>query len=377
MAEVDGGWRLAAVMAGVLVLLLGPGAARPAPRAQAPMHAVLITLDGVRPQEIFGGLDEAVLRSVSRDEAIAKTAAYRKYWAPTAEARRRRVMPFFWGTLMRAAGSIAGNAARGSRFGVTNRMKFSYPGYAEILTGAPHDATIDSNDDRRYPYLTVLEFLRTRLDLAPREVAVFASWQTFHWIAAHEEHAVTVNAGYDPYETPTPEVAALSRAQFDALTPWDSARHDAFTFSFAMDYLERERPRVLYVALDETDDWAHDKNYERVLDALHRVDRELETLWTWLQGDPEYRDRTAILITADHGRGLTPDDWSTHGKDVAGAERTWLAAIGPDWPRRGEWTDAPAAATSQVAATLARALGEDFRAAVPEAGAPIAYLWPQ
>ncbi len=284
-------------------------------------------------------------------------------------------MPFFWGTLMTQAGSIAGDAARGSHFGVTNHMRFSYPGYAEILTGAAHDDAIDSNDNRRYPYLTVLEFLRDRLDLAPREVAVFASWETFRWIASHEADSVHVNAGYEPYVTSDPAVSALSRAQFDALTPWDSARHDAFTVDFAMDYLRRERPRVLYVALDETDDWAHDRNYERVLDALHRVDGELEALWTWLQTDPEYRDRTALLITVDHGRGLTPEDWSTHGRDVAGAEHTWLAAAGPDWPRRGEWTDAPSATSSQVASTLARALGQDFRAAVPDAGPPIEYLW--
>ena len=38
-------------------------------------------------------------------------------------------------------------------------MRFSYPGYSEILTGAAHDEVIDSNDNKRYPFLTVLEFL--------------------------------------------------------------------------------------------------------------------------------------------------------------------------------------------------------------------------
>ena len=74
-------------------------------------------------------------------------------------------MPFFWGTLMRAHGSIAGNRALDSRFSVSNRHKFSYPGYAEILTGAAHDEDINSNDNKRYPYLTVLEFLRQSLGL--------------------------------------------------------------------------------------------------------------------------------------------------------------------------------------------------------------------
>ena len=101
----------------------------------------------------------------------------------------------------------------------------------------------------------------------------------------------------------------------------------------------------------------------------------MKELWTWLQSDPEYKDNTVLLVTADHGRGHGPKDWSDHGKDVVGANETWLIAAGPDWPRRGEWTNAAPAFTNQIASTLARSLGEDFRSAVPGAGAPIDYLW--
>jgi hypothetical protein len=342
---------------------------------QAPRNAVLITLDGVRTEEIFGGFDRAVFASTIKEGVLEESPDYRRYWALTPEERREKVMPFFWGTLMRAHGSIAGNRARDSRFNITNRHRFSYPGYAEILTGAAHDDTINSNDNRRYAYPTVLEFLRARLSLPREKVGVFGSWETFNWIAEHEEGALTINAGYEAFETADPVARALSIAQFEAKTPWDGARHDAFTFALAMHYLQTERPRVLYIAFDETDDWAHDKRYDRVLDSLARTDAQLKTLWTWLQADPEYRDNTVLLITVDHGRGHTPDDWSSHGEKVDGAEDTWLAAIGPDWARRGEWTTAPPAYTNQVAATLAKALGQDFRAAAPDSGAPIAYLW--
>src|ERR1035437_4463430 len=47
----------------------------------------------------------------------------------------------------------------------------------------------------------------------------------------------------------------------------DSARHDAFTFGLAMEYLKSVQPRVLYIAFDETDDWAHSRRYDRVLNA--------------------------------------------------------------------------------------------------------------
>ena len=352
-----------------------------APAGRRTANVVLVTLDGVRTQEIFGGLDVDILRSTLRSDArVEQTRAYQRYWAPTAEARRERLMPFFWTTLMRERGSIAGNAARGSSVAVTNRHRFSYPGYAEILVGEVHDDVIDSNDKRRNPYPTVLEFFRRRLGLDEHQVAAFASWDTFDWIVEHESGTITSNSGFDRYaasagKSPgSPEIELLNQLQTEALTPWDAARHDAITFRFAMAHLNAYRPRVLYIAFDETDDWAHDGRYDRVLDSLHGIDGHLRELWTALQGDSGYRDRTALLITADHGRGNTPADWRDHGRKVAGAEQIWMAFAGPDWSVRGEWRDSEPIYQNQVAATLAQALGLDYAGEHPNAGRPIARL---
>ena len=346
-----------------------------APDRPATEHAILITLDGVRTEEIFGGLDLEVLRSLTEGGEVEASPLYRQYWAPTREQRRAKLMPFFWNTWMASHGSIAGDRTRGSRVTLANRHRFSYPGYSEILTGAPHDKEIDSNDQRRNPYPTVLEFLKRALGPERGGVAVFASWETFNWIVEHEEGALTVNAGYEAFEHLDPAVQTLSARQFETRTPWDSVRHDMYTFRLAMAHLATARPRVLYLALGETDDWAHDRRYDRTLQSLAQTDRYFAELWRWLQADPAYRDNTAILVTVDHGRGHTPDDWHRHGEDVAGAEQTWLAAVGPAWPRRGVWADAPDVTTSQIAATLANAVGQDYRAAQPGAAAPISDLW--
>ena len=84
-------------------------------------------------------------------------------------------MPFFWGTLMRKHGSIAGNRALGSRVYLTNRHWFSYPGYSEMLVGRTQDDVIKSNDPVQNPSRTVLEVLRERLGAPRQGVAVFAS----------------------------------------------------------------------------------------------------------------------------------------------------------------------------------------------------------
>ena len=162
-----------------------------------------------------------------------------------------------------------------------------------------------------------------------------------------------------------PASQALSDAQFEATTPWESARHDAFTFRFAMDDLQRRRPRVLYIALDETDDWAHERNYERVLDALHRTTATCGALDA---GCRPTRNTGTHVPDRDRRSRSRPraDDWSKHGDDVVGADETWLIAAGPGL--------AAARRVDQRAARLTparwrprspRSLGEDFRPARP------------
>ena len=272
---------------------------------------------------------------------------------------------------MAQEGFIAGNRALGSRVEVANTHRFSYPGYSELLTGAPHDDVITSNDNQRYPFLTVLEWLRTDLQLPASGVAAFGSWETFNFIAEREEGAITINAGYEDFADPDPEMRTLSALQHLTPNGFHGARHDIYTYRFARAHLQTAKPRVLYMAFDETDDWAHLKRYDLVLDALHRSDAQLEQLWTWLQADPQYRGKTTLILTVDHGRGRTPADWTDHGKDVVGAHETWLGCFGPTVTARGEQKAGDTLYQKQVAGTIAALLGRNFAAAVPGAAAPI------
>jgi len=280
-------------------------------------------------------------------------------------------MPFLWNRLVAQEGVIVGSRAAGSRMQVANTQKFSYPGYSELLTGAPHDDVITSNDNKRYSFLTVLEWLRSDLQLPTSGVAVFGSWETFNYIAEREEGAITINAGYEDFDDPDPEMKTLSALQHLTPNGFHGARHDIYTFRFGLAHLRTAKPRVLYLAFDETDDWAHLKRYDLVLDTLNRADRQLEQLWNWLQSDPEYSGRTTLILTVDHGRGRTPADWTDHGAKVDGAEETWLGCFGPGVIARGESADPAPLYNRQVAGTIAALLGRDFRTAVPEAGAPV------
>jgi hypothetical protein len=335
-------------------------------------NVILITLDGARVEEMFGGLDVDVLRSTLNDKQRVEDAPlYKELWSDDPARRREKLLPFFWGTLMRAHGSIAGNPAVGSHVRLSNRLWFSYPGYSEMLVGRAHDDVIKSNDPVQNPFPTVLEYLRLRLRLPVEGVATFASWSVFNAIAESRRGTLTINAGFEPFEHPDPQVRSLSALQFLTPTPWDTVRHDVYTARFAMAHLASHKPQALYLALGETDDWAHDGRYDRVLEAYMRTDRILRDLWEWLQSQTEYRGRTSLLITTDHGRGHGPNAWRDHGDKHPGSEDTWMAFVSPHFKARGEWQGHTPIETRQVAATLLQWAGLTWTEFDPEAGPPV------
>lgn len=338
-------------------------------------NVILITFDGPRLQEIFGGLDLEILQAKTPRGKVEDTELYKKYWAPTPEERRMKLMPFFWGTLMKEHGSIAGNRSLGSAVMTTNKMWFSYPGYSEILTGQAHDDVINSNDKKRNPYPSFLEFVKRKFNLNKNQVALFGSWDVFNWIGEHEEGAITINAGHEPYDLiRTPEMRVLSQLQNEKLSPWGGVRFDYFTVRFAMEHLKKFQPRAMHIALGETDDWAHDGEYAHVLESLVRNDRQLKELWEHLQSAPKYKGKTALLLTADHGRGKTITDWTSHGEKIPEAQYIWMAFVSPESSLRGEWKNAETIYQNQAAATLCRWLNLDYSENNPNAGKPISQV---
>lgn len=355
----------------LLVALLLPLAARASEPPQ-PRKVVLVTLDGVRTQEMFDGMDANLLQAeLGKNAVLQESPYYRQFWAETSQARRQKLMPFLWGELLQSHGAIAGNAALGSRVQVENRYWFSSPGYVELLTGRARDADVDSNAMRNSPKPTVLEFVRERLALAPKQVAALGSWDRFQGLPAQQPGNIFINAGFMPYASPDVGIQRLDVIQAQARI-WPHERFDAFTAAFALDYLARERPRLLYVALGDTDEWAHAGNYRFTLDALHQADDFLRQLWQWLQSQPDYRDSTTLIITTDHGRGRGARDWTDHGPDVAGAQDIWVAIAGAGVRARGEWHDVPLLWQGQVAATIAGAFGLNLRQLDPGVQPPIA-----
>ncbi|MEZ5366237.1 MAG: hypothetical protein R2748_28845 [Bryobacterales bacterium] len=335
-------------------------------------NVILVTTDGLRWQDVFHGMDPQLENLKEAGMTGDGAEVRRRFDGKTPEERRKKLMPFLWSTVVNE-GVLIGDRDHGSVARVRNRHRFSYPGYSEIMTGRPQDDVINSNDLKPNPSTTVLEIVRSKLDLPREKVALFGSWNVFQGIGAHRSDSVMINAGYQPLAAGSwsPRLAEVAASQFELLTPWRSVRHDYSTFEMAREYFRTIKPRVLYIALGETDDWAHDKRYDRVLETANYVDHCLSEIWQAVQADPAYRGKTTLLVTVDHGRGATPQDWQSHGAKVDGAEYIWMAALGPDTKAQGVAKPREARTQSDIAPTILELLGLDYRLLTAVEGKPL------
>ncbi len=321
-------------------------------------NVFLITLDGLRWQEVFGGADSLLVgddRYVEDPESLVE-----RFWVDDSIDRKRALMPFFWNVIGRE-GQLYGNRDFNNKVDVTNTFWFSYPGYNEILTGFS-DKRIDSNDKVYNPNKTVLEFIHEQPDFEGK-VAAFGSWDTFPYIVNEKRSGIPVSAGFESATGPnlSEREKLLNELQGQIPTPWSTVRFDAFTHHYALEHLKKHRPRVVYIAYGETDDFAHDGAYDAYLKSAHQTDDFIRSLWEWAQADEAYRGKTTMLITTDHGRGEA-DEWTGHGTDVAGADQIWMAVIGPDTEPLGEVKTQGQFYQNQVASTVAAFLGLDYEA---------------
>jgi hypothetical protein len=336
-------------------------------------NVIVVMLDGLRWQEVFSGADPEMLKTLGSvalgDPQKRADSAQRLYGRETATERRQALMPFLW-SVMATQGQLFGNRDLGSNSQVTNGLNFSYPGYNETLTGFA-DPRIHSNDNVPNPNVTVFEWLNAKPAFAGK-VAAFGAWDVFNGIFNRERCGFVVNAGYDPLTVipMTPELKLLNALKAETARIWPDEPFDPLPFHAAIEYVKAEKPRLLFVGLGETDDWAHLGSYAEYLNAAHLGDNYIQQLWELVQSMPEYRGKTTLIVLPDHGRGVGAQ-WTGHGETIPESKETWMAFLGPDVPALGERQDADPVTASQVAATLAALLGEDYHAVVPKSGEPI------
>ena len=264
---------------GLLMLLglasIGPGrllAAVEGPAASAPIeNVIVVTWDGFRTEEFFGGAQDALLEKKAGGVPDVAGLA-RQFGQGTPGERRAALLPFVWNTVA-AQGQIFGDRSRGAAARLTNGKKFSYPGYNEMFCGFGDDR-IDSNAKKSNPNLSVLEYLDNRPDFRGK-VAAFCTWDVFPSIFRADRNGLKVHSAFDPIadDPLTDHQRFLNQMLATLPRYWPDNGFDAITLAAAREDLIRHKPRVLYIGLGETDEWAHERRYDLYLQAAHLADR--------------------------------------------------------------------------------------------------------
>lgn len=323
-------------------------------------NLVIVTLDGLRWEEVFGGVDAAIVQDkrFTRDSAGMMMA----FGASSRLEKSKKLFPFL-NSVLGTDGQLYGDRLSGSEVNNANPYKFSYPGYNEIFTGYP-DTAVNSNDKIKNQNTNVLEFIQKQKGYRSR-VAAFATWDVFPYILNKWRSGIYVNADVDTLKFDNPSLKLINDMQFLEAKPID-VRLDLLTYFAGREYLKAYKPKVLYIAFDETDDFAHAGLYDQYIKSAHAEDAMIRDLWNTLQSMPEYRDKTTLIVTCDHGRGnQIKEQWTSHGEHIADAGQIWIAAIGPDTKATGLVKTTTPLYQKQIAPTLAALLGFQF---VPDHG---------
>ncbi len=269
-----------------------------APNAPTGHSVVLVTLDGVRWQELFLGEDPVLVREPK--------PIFERFWAELAPR-----------------GRVYGDPTRGEDMRVATSTNASLPAYMSIYGEVPQGCI--TNGCGRIGVMTLADRLHDELGLAREEVQVIASWDKLKLAVSSRDDVAAVQAGevHAEGEGGQPEQAAIAEGyEFDRL-PVLAARQAL-----------AKGPRFLHLGLWDSDRYGHQGDYARYLNVLRAYDRLLVELAAALD------DNTALVVTTDHGRGLA-DQWGEHGPQLPASARVWAFVLPP---RASRFTLEPGAA---------------------------------
>lgn len=279
-------------------------------------HVVIVTLDGARGHELFGGAD-------------AELAA-RHGLKPEERLSARELAPNLW-ALVEGGAVVLG--APGAPMRASGPNFVSLPGYAEIMTGRGPSCCRD-NDCRWVSEPTLIDDLALAHGGDGSLAAVVSSWPDIGRVVAMDARGAAISTGRNGGVNlerfrATPALAAeLERARrLDPYPGLGDFRPDRETGELGVAYFERWQPSFLFVGLGESDEYAHRGDYRGYLRAISEGDRTIGALWRALGHVARLGDRTALFVTVDHGRARSFRD---HGSGYPESAAVWLVAAGTE-----------------------------------------------
>lgn len=271
--------------------------------AESKPNVILITLDGVRFQEINDGI---------------------RFPRKAGEPRGRELLP-----------KLKARVNRGEAFHfgmwISNWAGLSQPGYRSILSGEFEDRCKENtcaNIDRK----TIFDDLYDQGLKRPGELAAFSSWDVIGKTIESQPGRIVRNISLQDYEeeglTPSEQATIndINAKMKTDLPKWHGSRYDKYTYELSKFFIQKHLPRFFYMQFVDTDEWAHAKSYKGYVRGIRDFDEQLEGLIQMLDQMGEYGENTSIVITTDHGRGRGLF-WTKHSREFLSADRVWAFVI--------------------------------------------------
>ncbi len=323
------------------------------PRAACQKSSVvLLTLDGVRWQEVFGGVDAAQAQAHG-------LAAHERLSAERLMPNLHRLIALD-GAALGAGPDQAAIHASGPNF-------VSLPGYIELLTGRTHTGC-GGNDCGRVRTATLFDELAAD---GCGTAALFSSWPGIELAASMLDGGVQSSAGRhggahrEQLEANAAVAKAFAAGARASAEPGDGDfRPDAYTGEAALAFLQAAHPRFLFIGLGDTDEYGHADDYRSYLDAMRRADALIGRVAQVVFQEMALGHPTTLFISTDHGRA---DGFAQHGGEYAESSRTWLVAAGSGIVARGPVAASQVRHIADVAPTIRHLLGLPA-VATPDAG---------
>ena len=292
-----------------------------------PYAIVVVTLDGVRWREVFEGVDAklAASHALAAHEVVSGA----------------ELMPNLH-RIVATHGAALGAPGYGATISASGPNFVSLPGYAELLTGRRSTRCRD-NQCTGSGARTLFDEFSVASEHNAAQVAMFTSWPDIARVAS--EHGVVAE--------PLPRSAGF--------------RSDSVTADLAIAHLKAHPPRFLFLGLGEPDEFGHQNDYAGYLNALRRADGRIAEVDHELSRLAAHGTRTALFVTADHGRA---DSFVEHGSKFPESARVWLIAAGSAVRATGFVASPSPRRLADLAPTLRQIAGlpQDLD---PEAGMPL------
>jgi hypothetical protein len=313
---------------------------------------VLVTIDGVRAEDVFDGADPA-LRPGSHVERFTRPEAVMPRTHRLVETR---------GVALGADRPGCGVVRTASGANV------SLPGYLEIFTG--RKTRCRDNHCGRTELPTVLDEA-AETGLAP--VASIGSWEILSRAASRTGAPVLVAEGSLRWPGERPLVPAsleelvAAGERVEAFPGVGQYRPDASTAAIALAYLRSAKPPVLHVGLGDPDEYGHRNDYPAYLGAIAAADAFIGELADTLDTMGDLGTRTTVIVTTDHGRN---QDFQHHGAMSLASARSFVIAFGARVASRGVVCPSRDVTLADIAPTI-RVLAGLVADTSPDAGRPI------